>query len=502
MVTQVSSDEKVSDDEIVELFKGNDYYLTYEQYEAERVAAPKETKPREPSYKALRSKFLFASNDVIKRTFHATTQFIKHLTHTGTNIRMTYKSPCPAANVLRRNEPVATDMIYGDTPAVDCGFEKAQVFVGRKSLVLDVFGIKSDKWFVTTLWDVIRKRGAMSMLTSDAARVEISKKVKDVLRQLFIKDWHSEPGFQHQNYGERRYQSLKHNSQNLMNRMRLPAYAWFHVVLFVAFCMNHMAVESLEWRTPLEVLTGQTPDISPLLQYEFHEDVYFTDYRASNAVTAETEIAGWFYGIAENVGHSMTYKVLSKEDMTIYHRSCLRRASDGRNARADDRARIALGLRGLGMNGLPLPTRPDGTRHGPSMDDTPVADFTFADSTREAFDPLAPMATFDPSDLLGRTFLPAQTTLDAPNPRRKIVEVLHANDQERLHHPEVLKLRCQYRLGENVYDEIVSYNEICQLLEDDPQKEGKWFFEEILDHKKVSKRDKDYMGCEWNVKIR
>ena len=42
-------------------------------------------------------------------------------------------------NVPRRHEPVATDTIFSDTPAVDSGVKQAQVFVGRDSLVADVY---------------------------------------------------------------------------------------------------------------------------------------------------------------------------------------------------------------------------------------------------------------------------------------------------------------------------------------------------------------------------
>ena len=54
-------------------------------------------------------------------------------------------------NVPRRHEPVATDTIFSDTPAVDSGVKQAQVFVGRDSLVADVYPMKSGKQFVNTL---------------------------------------------------------------------------------------------------------------------------------------------------------------------------------------------------------------------------------------------------------------------------------------------------------------------------------------------------------------
>ena len=65
----------------------------------------------------------------------------------------------------------------------------AQIFVGRKSLVIDVFGMKPDAAFVNTLEDVIQKRGAMDKLITDSARVEMSQRVLDILRALCIDGW-------------------------------------------------------------------------------------------------------------------------------------------------------------------------------------------------------------------------------------------------------------------------------------------------------------------------
>lgn len=60
-------------------------------------------------------------------------------------MKNTYYSPFPALNVKRRSEPVATDAVFADTPAIDNGSKCAQVFVGTKTFVSDVYGMKSDK---------------------------------------------------------------------------------------------------------------------------------------------------------------------------------------------------------------------------------------------------------------------------------------------------------------------------------------------------------------------
>ena len=67
------------------------------------------------------------------------------------------KSRNPALNVPRRHEAVATDTVYSETPAVDCGVKQAQLFVGKESLVSDIYPMRSGKQFVNTLEDNIKE---------------------------------------------------------------------------------------------------------------------------------------------------------------------------------------------------------------------------------------------------------------------------------------------------------------------------------------------------------
>ena len=54
-------------------------------------------------------------------------------------MRKHFKSRIPAFSITRRNEAVAADTIFSDTPAVDSGVTMAQIFVARDSLVSDVY---------------------------------------------------------------------------------------------------------------------------------------------------------------------------------------------------------------------------------------------------------------------------------------------------------------------------------------------------------------------------
>jgi hypothetical protein len=164
------------------------------------------TQHNEPDYESLRPKFGWLSKDIIKETFNRTTQYVRL---PGSEIlKKRYKSPFPALNVHRREEPVAMDTVYSDVPAIDDGSTCAQLYVGTLTTVADVYGMKSEKQLVNTLEDNIHERGAMKTLISDSAQVEISKHILDVLRTLCIPSWQSEPYQQHQNPCEHRYQDI------------------------------------------------------------------------------------------------------------------------------------------------------------------------------------------------------------------------------------------------------------------------------------------------------
>jgi hypothetical protein len=170
-------------------------------------AAPKFVMTSEPDYGQLRPHLGWLPVDTIKKTFERTTQLARM--PMSTILKKRYKSPNPALNVHPRDEPVATDTIYSDTPAIDCGITSAQLFVGTKTHTADGYPIKSDKQFVNTLLDNITQHGAPTKLISDRAQVEISERVKQVLRPLHISTWQSKPHQQHQNPAKRQYQNIK-----------------------------------------------------------------------------------------------------------------------------------------------------------------------------------------------------------------------------------------------------------------------------------------------------
>jgi len=106
------------------------------------------------NYDLLRKYFLNVPLNVVKKTFESTTQYARSGWITQ-HIYDTHKAPFPALNVRSRNECVATDTIFADTPAVFSGFTAAQIVVGVSTGFVDVFPLANDDQFSSTLMDAI-----------------------------------------------------------------------------------------------------------------------------------------------------------------------------------------------------------------------------------------------------------------------------------------------------------------------------------------------------------
>ena len=255
----------------------------------------------------------------------------------------------------------------------------------------------------------------------------------------------------------------------LLNLTGAPAYCWLLALKYVCFVLNHTAVGSLHWRTPMEKLTGSTPDISSLLCFRFYERVY---YRSddSDFPSESTERLGYFVGIAENVGHALTFKVLTDDTNKIIYRSRIRTATkpNERNLRVD----------------------PDDSKPVPEIVKSKHEEDLVSGKT---------MPTFDPTSLIGRTFLKAPEE-DGQRFRGKILEALDKNISDLHSQPERIKFRCSVNDGQ--FEEILSYGEIINAIEEDETDHGLWKFKSISDHKgPLSKADQDYKGSLYNVLV-
>ena len=446
-------------------------------YEVHAVASA----PSKRDYELLRPFFAWAPADTIRRTIEATTQYARG--RVSDNIRQHWKSRFPACNVRRRNEAVATDTVFSDTPAADSGVKAAQLFIGRKSLVADAYGIKTDKEFVNTLEDNIRERGAMDKLISDCARAETSTRTKDILRALVIGEWQSEPYQENQNFAENRYATIKSATNRVMNRSGAPADCWLLALMYVCYVLNVLSSATLGWIPPLQVLTGQTQDTSALFVCSFYEPVYY-DPHYDGFPSANNEELGRWVGVATHVGDALTFKILTPSNKVIY-RSVIRSALD-----PSSRNKRLASLGGETLNNTPC----DKVFICSNFDTTKLDDPSV---TRR-------MPTIDPKELIGRTFL-KETEADGQRFRARIVRAIVDKNNELQQDPKYIKFLCE--VDGDTADEIISYNEIMDFIECDNNDiandtEQLYQFRRISAHQgPLITSDKDYKGSTYNVLV-
>ena len=170
------------------------------------------------------------------------------------------------------------------------------MFVGTKTILTYVCGMKSDKQLANSLEDNIMQRREICKLTSDAAQHEIITRVKDILRALFIDDWKPEAYHQHQYFAKRRNQTIKRQNNTLLDRTSAPEFAWLLAMCYVLFVLNHAQSATIK-NTNLNTSTGSTCDMSPLIFFHFWEPVLFNTENTSFPSDSPEE-RGRFVGIS------------------------------------------------------------------------------------------------------------------------------------------------------------------------------------------------------------
>ena len=453
---------------------------------------------QEPDWNALRPFFAWTSPSSIQDTFNVTT---RHgiAPHTQNYIKKHFKSRNPVFNIPRRSEAVATDTIFSDTPAVDDGSTMAQFFCGRDTLVCDAYGIKSTKQFINTLSDNIRKRGAMDTLISDGGKYEISKRVTDLLRSLFIKDYQSEPYHQHQNKAENRFGLAKRYTNTVMNTSGCPACCWLLCLQYICVVLNHLASPTLQGICPVQALEGTTPDISFLLHFSFYEPIYDRIDSSEpdlNFPSSSNEKKGYWVGFADNQGDSLTWRILTEDTQKIIIRSGVRSA-----LRTTTNQRLASSS-GEGTT-LPFPIPyPQQSSNSLPLDPIDASTSNFEHFVKsqsgEGEDHPIPMTNIDIPNLLARSFLLSPED----NGEHYMAKIIDIDD----HGQHLEDIKFKLKISKDQAEEIMSYNQLMDYIqkgtdaEEDPDSLFK--FRDIVAHQgPLESTDPNHKGSKYNVMV-
>ena len=246
-----------------------------------------------------------------------------------------------------------------------------------------------------------------------------------------------------------------------MNRSGAPANCWLLCLIYVCYLLNHIACTALDGKIPLLALTGITPDISIILLFTFYQPVFYATYDQDFPSESE-ERAGYWVGFGEHCGDAMIHKILDHETQKIIYRSAVRpkKTSTPNHRLAPHGGEVSASSDPSEdeiSSGSPLGD-PEGS--SPKQKDPIV----FIRSRGEE-NPSGSkrMPTFDPSDLIGRTFLlPPEENGERHRAKvtRQVVEIIDQDNGQRVENINFI-----LDIGNGKVEELISYNQLLEHLE-------------------------------------
>ena len=110
---------------------------------------------------------------------------------------------------------------------------------------------------------------------------------------------------------------VKTMANTLLDHTGSPAHLWLLCLMHVCFILN-FACNATVNGIPMQKCTGSTPDIGPLLRFQWLEPIH-CKIDDSDFPSDSHEGRGKFVGIAQDVGHAMTFKILTDDARKITH---------------------------------------------------------------------------------------------------------------------------------------------------------------------------------------
>jgi hypothetical protein len=213
-------------------------------------------------------------------------------------------------NLKRLNGRFATDTLYADIKSLN-QHKYAQMFTHKNGFAV-CYPI--DRLLGNHLGyafrDFIHDYGIPEHLTMDGASNQTGSNTMfmQLIRKHNIKHHVSSPRRANENPAEGSIREVKKRWYRVMKKMNVPHRLWDFGLIWICETGN-LTVSSSRYangRTPLEIITGETPDISEYLDFTFYDWVIYNN----NAGLGENCLGRWL-GVSHKVGQLMSYWVLT-----------------------------------------------------------------------------------------------------------------------------------------------------------------------------------------------
>ena len=213
-------------------------------------------------------------------------------------------------NVKRLNSKFATDTLWADHTSLHQN-KYAQLY-SHKNGFAATYPLEqaTGDSIGSSLQDFISDFGAPFHLTFDGASAQVGRNTlfMKTLRKYSINYHVSGARRPNENPAEGSMRELKKRWYRIMMKQKVPQRLWDYGIVWICETGN-LTVSSSKYangRTPLEIITGETPDISEYLDFAFYD---WAKYR-TNAGLGETSLGRWL-GVSHKVGQLMSYWILT-----------------------------------------------------------------------------------------------------------------------------------------------------------------------------------------------
>lgn len=265
-----------------------------------------------------------APQDVIRKTMDATTQMAMRVeAESRIDPRRHRISRFPFLREKRLNDEFHTDTFF---PSVVTSKKEtcSQIFLGKKTDYMDVYPLKTESHAFTALQDFGKDIGIPHTIKSDNSQTETGHQWTEWCRKYCSRHITTEPHHPWQNISEQGVGDLSRMVRRCMREFNAPLSRHGWCQKWCAEVRNHLESRKLKWRTPIEKLNGNTPDIS---QFRFHfwEPIWYHDPTVKTP--RDTLRKGRFLGIATSAGDSLTFYIETERPKSEGRREVLIRSN-------------------------------------------------------------------------------------------------------------------------------------------------------------------------------
>jgi hypothetical protein len=176
--------------------------------------------------------------------------------------------------------------------------------------------MKSKAEASVALMELIQYMGIPKHIHSDGAKEMTQGYWKKICNEFGIRMTQTEKASPWQNRTEIEIRELKRHTRRFMHRTKTPVQLWDFCVNYVAHLRNHIVrpLPTLQGRTPYELVTGNTPDISELLEFEWYQPVW---YYEPAEFPHQNKLLGRWIGVAHRIGQALCFWILPKSGVPI-----------------------------------------------------------------------------------------------------------------------------------------------------------------------------------------